>query len=497
MDTIEGEGMTEPSVTETHISLVVLLDDRAIKVLKPLRTDVLDHSTVALRGAACRQEVALNRRLAPDVYLGVAEVHDETGAVCEHLILMRRLPDDARLSRLVLGLGQGEAEVRAVAEAMARFHTTAGRGPELDVVATAAGLRERWEQDLLGARAFADRWLPATALDELAARLDTYLDGRAALFDERIQQGWIRDGHGDLLADDIFCLPDGPRIIDCLAFSDELRWGDVQADVAFLAMDLERLGRADLARVLLEEHARLLEDRPPGSLVHLYVAQRALVRAKVRALRAEQGDESAAAEAATILALAVEHLRQGEVRLVLVGGAPGTGTSSVARGLAEHLDARLLLSDQVRKQLAGVESTTVLGSQPDTGPYEPAAVARVYDELLARAEGHLRRGESVVLDASWGSADQRTRARAMADDACTRVTELCTVAPLAVCQERTARRLADHGDPSDATPEVAALLAERFAPWPEAAVVKTTGSKAQSLALARTLVDQAPPPSPG
>lgn len=472
------------AVAETHISVVLFIGDRAVKVLKSLRTDVLDHTTVEQRGEACRREVDLNRRIAPDVYEGVATVEDEQGDVVEHLILMRRLPADARLSLVVAQPDRGAPEVRAVAQQVARFHRSADRSPQIDVVATPAGLRQRWDEDLAGAAPYAGRWLSAGTLAELGDRARTYLDGRSDLLEERIAAGWIRDGHGDLLADDVFCLEDGPRIIDCLAFADELRWGDVVADVAFLAMDLERLGRADLAEVLLAEHAELLDDAPPSSLIHLYTAQRALVRAKVRALRAEQGDATAGDEAATTLDLAVQHLREGEVRLVLVGGAPGTGKSNLSRGMAAHLGARLLRSDVLRKERAGLDPTTDLAAPVDQGEYRPAQVDEVYDELLARASAHLRHGETVVLDASWSSPRHRQAARTAAREAHARIVEVRASAPLAVCQQRVARRREHGSDASDATPELVGTLTERFAPWPEAQVVSTTGTKAASLEAA-------------
>lgn len=474
----------EPAaVAETHISTVFFLGDRAVKVPKHLRTDVVDQSTPRARAEACRREVALNRRLAPDVYLGAGEVRGVDGEVWEHVVLMRRLPADRRLSRLV-GAGPAEAEVRAVAQQVAAFHARAHRGPEVDAVATAEALQARWRADLEGCEPFAPRLLPAEALAELQARAAAYLAGRRPLLEARIAAGRIVDGHGDLLADDVFCLDDGPRVLDCLAFADELRWGDVVADVAFLAMDLERLGRPDLAALLLAEHGRALGEQHPPSLAHLYVAQRALVRAKVGALRADQVGERA--EGATaLLEQARSHLRQGEVRLVLVGGPPGAGTSTLARGLADLLDAAVLRSDELRKELAGVAAEADLAAAPDQGAYAPAQVDAVYDELLRRAGEHLGLGRSVVLDASWSRGATRRRAAATAEAAHARLDAVRADAPPEACQARVARRRARGRGPSDATPEVAAELAARFEPWPEATTVDTTGTKDASLAAAR------------
>ncbi len=126
-------------------------------------------------------------------------------------------------------------------------------------------------------------------LDEVATRATRYVQGRTPLFAARVAQGWMRDGHGDLLADDIFCLADGPRVLDCLDFSDELRYGDVLADVAFLAMDLERLGAPELAARFVRLYDEFSGERHPASLVDYYIAFRALIRAKVSALRVDAG----------------------------------------------------------------------------------------------------------------------------------------------------------------------------------------------------------------
>ena len=161
--------------------------------------------------------------------------------------------------------------------------------------------------------------------------VDAYLSGRAALFAARIDGGHVVDGHADLLADDIFCLPDGPALLDCLEFDDRLRYVDVIDDAAFLAMDLEYLGRPDLAEFFLDRYRELSGDDAPDSLRHFYVAYRAVVRAKVDCVRLTQGHPEAAADAQRHLAIAAEHLSRGAVRLVVVGGAPATGKTTVAR----------------------------------------------------------------------------------------------------------------------------------------------------------------------
>ncbi len=497
------------AVAETHISTVLFDGDLAIKRYKPLRTDFLDHSTVEGRRLDAEREVALNRRLAPDVYLGVAEVRGPDGEVCDHLVLMRRLDPTRRLATLARA-GGGRDEVAAVARVMATFHAGADRSPAIDAAAAPAALARRWDDDLAGLAdtGFGRTRAPALALvGDLAHR---YLSARAPLLTGRIADGHVCDGQGDLLADDIFCLDDGPRILDCLAFADSLRWGDVVADVAFLAMDLEHLGRADLAEHLWATYRSASGEAHPASLGDLYVAQRAIVRCLVHAMRADQlaggadderGGEgaAAAAEAATatgFLALAMSHLRRAEPRLVLVGGSPGTGKSTLARALGDAPGWQVLRSDEVRRQLGLRAGEHAAGTREDgieEGAYAPEATARVYAALLERARAVLGAGDSVILDASWRTPAQRRQAAALADAVGARLDALRCVAPEDRCRERVRRRAAAGTDPSEATPAVADWMAAAFAPWPEAVEVDTAGPLSDSVRDAKTALE--PPPS--
>jgi uncharacterized protein len=282
----------------------------------------------------------------------------------------------------------------------------------------------------------------------------------------------IRDGHGDLLTQDIFCLPDGPRILDCLEFADHYRFGDTLLDACFLAMDLERLGHPELGQRFLGWYEECSGDPQPRGLTHHYLAYRAHVRAKVSCLRHAQGDEAAAEDARRLHRLALQHLEQGRVLLVLVGGLPGTGKSTVARALAEQADAELLRSDELRKELAGIDVTTDASASYRQGLYEPEQVARVYDELRDRARELLEQGVSVVLDASWTSAREREAAAELAEETSSSLVQLRCSVPLEVARARLTSRPREH-EPSDATEEVLDAMTGHDDPWPQATTIRT------------------------
>ncbi|MEU8251838.1 AAA family ATPase [Nonomuraea sp. NPDC048916] len=478
------------TIKETHAALVFLLGEHAYKMKKPVNLGFLDFSTVRARQAACRQEVELNRRLAPDVYEGVADVIGPDGQVCEHLVVMRQMPAERRLATLVRAGGQVEDQLRGIARQVAGLHAKSRHSPEIDREGSREALRARWTASFAQVRGLPGATIPPETLDEIERLTLRFLDGRESLFDARIAEGRVVDGHGDLLAEDIFCLDDGPRILDCLEFDERLRFLDGLDDAAFLAMDLERLGAPRLAELFLRRYVEFSGDPAPPGLWHHYVAYRAFVRAKVACLRHWQGDVDAGWEARRLAELALGHLRAGAVTMVVVGGSPGTGKSTLSGGIADRFGYTVLRSDRIRKELAGLDPLHSASAPYQQGIYDQAHTERTYAELLSRAERLLGLGEPVVLDASW--IDDRQRAKAAqvaARTSSTMVTLRCTVMP-----QIAARRLAARGaGVADADESIGAAMTAAMAPWPDAIEIDTGVAPEQ--ALDRALAAVHPPES--
>jgi aminoglycoside phosphotransferase family enzyme/predicted kinase len=469
----DAPGRPAVAVAETHTAAVVFFGDRAYKVKKPVVMPFLDFSTVERRRAVCEREVALNRRLAPDVYLGVGEVRGPTGEPPEPLVVMRRMPDDRRLSALVqTGVPVGE-HLRRLARLLSAFHASPVTRPTIPDAGGVEDLRGNWVANTEQLRPFAGAVIDGDVVDDLERLALRYLGGRGPLFAARAAAGLIRDGHGDLLADDIFCLDDGPRILDCIEFDDRLRHGDVLADVAFLAMDLERLGASADAAGFLRWYEEFSGHHHPSSLVDHHIAYRAQVRAKVSCLRHDQGDPGAADAARSLLALSLEHLSRARVRLVLVGGLPGTGKSTLARGLAEDLGWLVLSSDELRKELVGLDTRTPAPAPFGEGLYSPGHTDATYGELLRRAGEALSGGSSVILDASWSDGRWRERAKAVATTTASDLVALRCAAPLDVAAARLERRRVAGPSSSDADAAIALAMAEHADPWPEAVDLRT------------------------
>jgi len=465
---------TRARLVETHTAVVVFAGDRVYKLKKPVALGFLDFTQRSAREAACHHEVELNRRLAPDVYLGVADVVDESGTPCDHLVVMRRLPDELCLETLLATPRDMRDDIRAVARTVAVFHERAARSPEIDAAGTQAAVLALWEETLEQTRRFAGRLLDAGIFEHVAAMARRWVRGRGALFASRLSAGDVCDGHGDLLAADIFCCADGPRILDCLEFEPRFRHGDVLADLAFLAMDLERLHRPDLAAQLVDGYEEFSGRPQPRPLLSHYVAYRAMVRCKVACLRHEQGDGEAADEARALLELAFRHLERSRTRLVLVGGLPGTGKSTLAAGLRDALGGTMLRSDEVRLDVSGAPRGGQHRGAYAQGIFAPPTTDATYAEMLHRARLLLERGESVVLDATWSDHRRRRAARQLARRTLSDVCELHCQAPATIARARIEARLDRGEDVSSATPQVAERMAADFDPWPSAAPIDTT-----------------------
>ncbi len=455
-------------VHETHTGVVLLVGDRAYKAKKPVLTDFLDFRTAEQRERACSREVELNSRLSPESYLGVAHLDDPAGGAAEPIIVMRRYRENDRLASMVT-CGRSDESVQGVldtiAGTLARFHARAERSRVIDGQGDGGAIDQRWRENLSELRRYAGMQIAGIegeSIERIECLVTEFISGRELLFTRRIEDGCIVDGHGDLLADDIFCVDGEPALLDCLEFDDQLRYVDRIDDAAFLAMDLEFLGRKDLGDYFLERYAAHSADSAPSPLRDFYIAYRAVVRAKVDCVRLWQGKSEAAVHATRHLAIATRHLQSGAIRLALVGGNPGTGKSTLARVLAESVGARVISTDDVRRELR--ESGTITGDPGvlNAGLYSPDNTEIVYEAALRRALMYLSDGQSVILDGTWRDPLNRAHAQRLAAETHSALVELVCTATADTAADRITTRPPGN---SDVTPEIAATLATQHTGW--------------------------------
>lgn len=498
---------------ETHISQVFLTADTAYKLKKPVQLGFLDFRTLAQRKHFCEAEVQLNRRLAERVYRGVipvtrnaAGVHAlgaRDGEVVDYAVEMTRLADadaaDERLRRGTLGA----AELTRIAEHLARFHAAARCDAETERYgrcdAIEVNVRENFEQTRQSARAF----LGEAELATIERWQTEFLQREQARFDARIAAGRVRDGHGDLRLEHCYLAADGSvQIIDCIEFNDRFRYGDVCADVAFLAMDLAWNERTDLSEAFLASYARAADDYELYSVVDFYESYRAYVRGKVSSILADDaGAQEAARERARsearkyyLLAEACTKLPVELPRLYAVGGLIAAGKSSVAGRLAGMLCAPHIEADRTRKRLAGLDPWTPWHDAAFSGNYTPDKTQAVYAELRRRAEVVLRSGRSVVIDASFRERAERNALRELAGRVGCGLTFVECIAPEALCRERLRKR-ATRLSVSDGRNEIFDAFMRSYEPVTELSPgehvrLDTSPEKAQVDAHLRDLIDR-------
>ena len=445
---------------ETHISWVFLAGDRVVKVKRPVAYGFVDHTSLEARHRSCLDEVRLNRRLTDGVYLDVMPIVQSDGSYriggeghpIEWATLMRRLPASGMLDGL-LTTGDEPPDLAArLARRLIPFHRDLAPscGCTADVAAAATAIVTENLDELAP---FARSSLGPIQFDLVAAAIRQFLASRDELLQSRAATGWIREGHGDLRVGHVCLEPEGMvQIFDCVEFNRDLRCADVASDLAFLLMDLTRLGASEVAASLLAHYREAGLDLP-DELLRLYSAHRALVRAKIAGLELPgSGSEEAArhmAEAIDYLDLASGAALTIRPVLVAMTGLSGTGKSTVARRLARALGARLFASDVVRKELAGIE-----GPAPAAwgeGIYRPAWTGATYERLFALAEARLCTGTPVILDAAFLSTEQRIGAAEAAARANVRLVLVETVCDEGTVAARLAARAVQGHSPSDAT----------------------------------------------
>jgi aminoglycoside phosphotransferase family enzyme/predicted kinase len=416
-------------VRQTHISWLFFTDRFVYKVKKPVNFGFLDFTTLEARRFFCEEEARLNERLAPGVYLGVVPIKARdcaihlggSGGTVEYALQMRRLPEELMLpAQLAAGKVTPET-MRRLAGVLAEFHARADTGAEVDQAGSLATILGNWQENFAQTSPYVDFPLKRATWERIRAQVATFCRVRARLFQQRLAEGRIRDGHGDLRAEHI-CLTDPIVIFDCIEFNQRFRHGDVAADIAFLAMDLEAQGFPDLAQAFVRAYVECSGDHRLPEILDFYKSYRAVVRAKVECFRLDdpsvsQGEKRAAVKAAQrywqLAARYAEALRR--PWLLLTCGLMGTGKSVLAEALAKRLDLVLLSSDATRKQLAGMPPTAHAYTGYGEGLYTPKHTEATYADLCQRAECALLGKRSVVVDASFQRARHRLQAREIAE----------------------------------------------------------------------------------
>jgi len=422
--------VTAIQVEETHISTVFLTGDFVYKIKKPVDFGFLDYTTLDKRHRYCKQEVLLNRRLSENVYLDVVSITGEptgytlngSGEPVEYAVKMRQLPKERTMLQL---LRRGEFNLNMLGDLvqmLVRFYQNTDKGPEIDSMGSRELIWVNIEEDFVQTNPFVSTVLDKVQFSDLHRQVRTFLNSQAELFDRRIKSGCIRDCHGDLRLGHIY-FTDLISIIDCIEFNERFRYGDVASDLAFLAMDLDYNGFADIGQKLLAEYARSAEDPEILLLADFYKCYRAHVRCKVECLRYGTGDLSgreahrAKERAQSYFELAWRYADTFSRQTIwIVCGLSGSGKSTIAAELGKLMNLKCYRSDVIRKRLFGLSPEQQVVTPFGESIYTPAASDRTYEQMLLEARKDMSRGRSVILDGTFGRLQHRVLARRLAEE---------------------------------------------------------------------------------
>jgi aminoglycoside phosphotransferase family enzyme/predicted kinase len=450
---IYPEATSKVKVYETHISWVYLTDHYVYKIKKPLDLGFLDFSTLAQRQFFCEQVVAVNRRLSADVYLDVIPLYQSDdqvnfagdGAVVDYAVKMRRLSEECALHTMLRRGPLSETLMTALAERLAAFHRDHPLPASEEAYGTLDLVRADWEENFVQTTDYIGQTLSQDAFDRIQYAVNSFMSHHASWFAQRVEATRIRDGHGDLRAEHIYFDQGAFQIIDCIEFNHRFRYIDVASEVAFLAMDLDRLGAPDEARQFVQAYVRASGDAELYRLLEFYCCYRAYVRGKVTSMRLQTAppDERGILRrrAETYFNKAAGYAsRLMQPLLLFTTGLIGTGKSTVANHMATVLDLDVFSSDRVRKKLAGASSQSSPGAGYGQGSYDSDAKRQTYETMTELARHSLVQGQSVLLDASSAKRAERQRAIALAHNVGARVCLLECQAPEPVLRTRLKAR---------------------------------------------------------
>ena len=500
----------EVRALQTHISWVFIVSPFVFKIKKAVNLGFLDFSTLEKRRHFCQREVELNRRLCPEVYLGVVPIYksdsgfsfESQGQIVEYSVKMRELPHGWFLSELLAKDLVRETEINRVISTLHRFYKSETPTPEIEQWGTPEKLKISTDENFGQMEPFLSKTISPAAFGSIRHFTNQFYIANENLFHERIRQRRIRDCHGDLHLDHVHITPERLSIFDCIEFNDRFRFIDIASDLAFLAMDFDFEGRSDLGNLLLQNAAREFGDMGMLKVANFYKCYRAFVRGKVESIKAIEPEmenpKELEKQAARYFRLALRYAVAGSEPLVLViMGRIGTGKSTVARELGRELDWPVFSSDEIRKTLAGISLTERTPEKQRDKVYSPQMTERTYRKLVEdglaaldccsrgrRPQLHVTRA-GVVLDATFSTGALRKFLR----DECEKANVRLQVVGLDVDPAEIKNRLKGRNDStaeiSDARLEDFEKLSAAYEPpsklAPDLIQISTSGSVPETI----------------
>ncbi len=466
-------------LVETHISWVILTGRFAYKLKKPVNLGFLDFSSLARRRFFCAEELRLNRRLAPELYLSVVPItgtveHPRLGCegpAIEYAVKMRQFDQSAQLDRL---LAHGELRphhIDALAQTVSEFHQRIPRAGADSPFGSAEAVQQPVTENFAQIRQSLDEPALLTRLDALQAWSRQQSQRLAPLMAQRKADGFVRECHGDMHLRNMALIDGQVVVFDCIEFNENLRWIDIISEVAFVVMDLQDRQQPGLAQRIVDAWLAHSGDYAGLALLAYYQMYRAMVRAKVNSIRLQQADISASEKQAVYreldgyLRLAAGYTETKRPCLIITHGLSGSGKTTHSQAILERLGAIRLRSDVERKRLAGLAAQARAGAAAGAGIYTAEMTRRTYARLAQLAQGIIENGYAVIVDATFLQSPYRESFRQLAESLGVPFHLLDFTAPAEVLRQRIRAR---KHDASDANLAILEKQLEEYQPLTEA-----------------------------
>lgn len=471
------EKTTTVNLLQTHVSFLFITDCFVYKIKKSVNMGFLDFTTLDRRRFYCEEEVRLNRRLCPDIYLGVVDIRETPagavingkGTIIDYAVKMKRLPEERMLSRLLQEDQATPGDMKRIAATIANFHATAERGPDIDQYGSIENICYNWEENLKQLHEYVGVSLTKEQLLCISSWVKHFIDRQRDIFDLRRAEGFIRECDGDIHAGNI-CITDRIYIFDCIEFNKRFRCCDTAADLAFLLMDLDYNGKITLSRTVRDQYQNLTGDHGLSQVIDFYKIYRAVVRGKVESFRLKDpaipGDEKdiARQRAISYFRLSRGYIVRQQLRptVFLTCGLTGSGKSVLASALSFELGLESIIADVVRKEITGTAGGNLSGY--GEGIYDSRSNDATYRELLVQCQKVVASGSSVIVDATFRRKPDRSCFRSRAAELGAEFVLLLTQCPDDIIKERLDRRKNDPDAVSDGRWEIFQQQKEEFQP---------------------------------
>jgi uncharacterized protein len=470
---------------QTHTSWVFLTGKYAYKIKKPVFFGFLDYTTLDARKFFCEEELRLNRRLSPEIYLAVVPINEQIiksdrktirinlggkGKVIDYAVKMKELPQDKLMTERLKQDAIAYHEIEQLARIVADFHQSAESSPSISQFGLMETIKFNWDENFAQTEEFIGRTIGNSTFHRIKKILYKFMLDNFDLFEKRIKEDRIILGHGDLHSKNIF-IADKIYIFDGIEFNQRFSCCDVASEVAFLAMDLDYFGKSNFANFFIERYLQYTKDYELLKLLDFYKCYRAYVRGKVTSFNLKdpgigaQDKQIAAKTAKRYFELAKRYAQNlvTTPKLIIMIGLPGVGKTHFALQLADKINAYLLRSDIIRKELMNVPLRQHHYTGYGSGIYKGNISARTYDEMYKRARIFLTQGKTCILDATFSLAKARTAAEEIAREFKVPFLMVHCFCPDKIVFKRMAHR-ARGFDFSDATPEVYLRMKKNFDP---------------------------------